>query len=175
MSLELPISDFGIPCGPQIWILGSKIVPNGPRSAPLSTLRDSDVAPEPPGTPGSDLGRAGCGGLRGCSIHCTPLIPSRLGPSGLRWIEHPPGTPGVHLYPFSPRPPPPVDLLLLHVLVSNYYLQTIPPLTLVSLLTRTPRPSSLGVGGVLGLGLGLGAGGLFVCLCLCLCVTLVRL
>ena len=83
--------------------------------------------------------------LRGCSIHCTPLIPSRLGPSGLRWIEHPPGTPGVHLYAFSPRPPPPVDLLLL--LVSNYYLQTISPLTLVSLLTHTPRPSSLGVGG----------------------------
>ena len=37
------------------------------------------------GTPGSDLGLAGCSGLS-TKLHCSPLVQSRLGPSGLRWI-----------------------------------------------------------------------------------------
>ena len=68
---------------------------------------------------------------------CTDLTPPR-------------GAPGVHLGRPSPRPPAPGLLLLLYTLLTTFT-QTTLKLTVFSLLTRTPAPSSLGVGGFKGL------------------------
>ena len=67
---------------------------------------------------------------------CTDLTPPR-------------GAPGDPIGRPSPQPPAPGLLLLLYF--TYYFAQTTLKLTVFSVSTRTPAPSSLGVGGFKGL------------------------